>query len=87
MQFDQLKRRGSMTLGGATTWPLGAQAQQPGRMGRIGVVESSPEVKASLTAFQERLQQPGWTQARSVGIDYCSANGDQEPRKPTRANC
>jgi putative ABC transport system substrate-binding protein len=73
-------------LGGATVaWPLGARAQQPERMRRIGVLltlgESDPEVKASLTAFQEGLQQLGWAQGRNVWIDYRSASGDQERLK------
>src|SRR6478672_8210850 len=74
------------TLGGAATaWPLAVRAQQPKRMRRIGVLltlgVSDPEVKASLTAFQEGLQQLGWAQGRSVWIDYRSASGDQERLK------
>jgi putative ABC transport system substrate-binding protein len=87
MQFDQLKRREFIALlgGAAAAWPLAARAQQPERMRRIGVLltlgESDPEVKASLTAFQEGLQQLGWAQGRNVWIDYRSASGDQERLK------
>jgi hypothetical protein len=61
-------------LGGSAAWPLAARAQQAERVRRIGVLltlaESDPEVKASLTAFQERLQQLGWTQGRNLTCGY-----------------
>jgi putative ABC transport system substrate-binding protein len=54
--------------------PLAARAQQPERMRRIGVLtpftEDDHESKAWLMAFQEGLQQLGWTQGRNVSIDY-----------------
>jgi hypothetical protein len=37
MQFGQLKRREFNTLlAGAASWPLGARAQQPGQVQRVG---------------------------------------------------
>src|SRR6266436_4956304 len=69
------KRRDFITLlGGAVAWPLAARAQQPERMRRIGVL-SGPAVddqdnKVRLAAFQQRLQQLGWTDGHNVRIDY-----------------
>src|ERR1700694_2873591 len=51
-------------IGIATAWPLGAHAQQSGRMRRIGVLmalpESDREAQARLAAFREELQKLGW---------------------------
>jgi putative ABC transport system substrate-binding protein len=88
MQFDQLKRREFITLiGGATmAWPLAARAQQPERMRRIGVLiplaADDPEAKARLAAFQQGLQQLGWTEGSNMRIDArWSAGNAEEIRK------
>jgi len=65
------RRKFFATLGGAAAaWTLAARAQQQERMRRIGVLltlgESDLEMKALLTAFQERLQQLGWAAGRNV---------------------
>jgi putative tryptophan/tyrosine transport system substrate-binding protein len=70
-----MKRREFITLlGGAAAWPLGARAQQPERMPRIGVLmalaEDDPETKARLAAFRQGLEKRGWYEGRNVGIDY-----------------
>ena len=70
-----MRRREFLSLvAGATAWPIAARAQQPDGMRRIGVLtpftEGDQEAKAWLLAFQEGLQQLGWTQGRNVSIDY-----------------
>ena len=80
----RFKRREFVTLLGAATvaWPLAVHAQQPERMRRIGVLlafsESDPEAQTWATAFQEGLQRLGWTQGRSIRIDYRWAGTDHD---------
>ncbi len=58
----------------AVVQPLGARAQQPDRMRRIGVLmssaESDPEAPPRIAAFQQSLEKLGWTAGRNVRIDY-----------------
>jgi putative tryptophan/tyrosine transport system substrate-binding protein len=71
-----VKRREFITLlgGAAATWPMAAQAQQPERMRRIGVLMNlaadDTEAQARLAAFSQGLQELGWTVGRNVQIDY-----------------
>jgi putative ABC transport system substrate-binding protein len=71
-----MRRRDFITLlGGVTTaWPLTARAQQRERMRRIGVLSGlaadDQDIKVRLAAFQQRLQQLGWTDGHNVRIDY-----------------
>ena len=59
-------------LGGATTWPLAARAQQPDRMRRIDVLMNlpvdDPEAQVRVAAFPQRLEEWGWS--ANVAIDY-----------------
>src|SRR5262245_9808265 len=61
-------------VGGAGAWPLAASAQQVERMRRIAVLSSlaadDQGNTVRLAAFQQRLQQLGWTDGRNVRIDY-----------------
>jgi len=62
-------------LGSVASWPFATCAQQSNnQVRRIGVLtsftEGDPETKAWLMAFQEGLQQLGWTQGHNVSIDY-----------------
>jgi putative tryptophan/tyrosine transport system substrate-binding protein len=73
MQLDQIKRREFITLlGGAAAWPLAAEAQQPERMRRIGILmpyaPTDMEVQARVRAFQEELRKKGW--ARGVNVQF-----------------
>ena len=60
--------------GAAAAWPVGARAQQPERMRRIGVLtafaEDDPEIRTRLAAFRQGLEKRGWSEARNVRIDY-----------------
>jgi putative tryptophan/tyrosine transport system substrate-binding protein len=76
-----MRRREFITLlGGAATWPFIARAQQGERMRRIGVFTGTraddPDNKARFAAFEQALQQLGWTQGRDVRIDYRFSGGD-----------
>jgi putative tryptophan/tyrosine transport system substrate-binding protein len=80
MQFDQLKRRGFITLlgGAAVSWPLSARAQQPA-MPIVGVLDSvgSPTV---LPAFRDGLTETGYVAGRNVALDVRSTdNYDRLP--------
>ena len=76
-----MRRREFITLlGGAAAWPLAVRAQQSERMRRIGVLNPIPadhqEAPARTAAFQQGLQQLGWTVGLNVRIDYRWSGGD-----------
>src|SRR5207244_3113388 len=79
-----MRRRKFITLigGAAAAWPLAARAQQPDRMRRIGVLLGFPEAddegQASVAAFQQRLQELGWTIGRNIWIDIRWAGGEPD---------
>jgi putative ABC transport system substrate-binding protein len=83
MQFDQLNRREFITLlAGTAAWTLAARAQQPERMRRIGVLMTlaadDPFGQAQVAAFQQALQQLGWSDGRNVQIDIRWDESDAE---------
>jgi putative ABC transport system substrate-binding protein len=71
-----MQRREFITLlgGAAVAWPLGARAQQPERLRRIGVLEgygqSDPEGRARTESFAQGLQKLGWLDGQNVKIEY-----------------
>jgi putative ABC transport system substrate-binding protein len=76
-----MQRREFITvLCGAAAWPMTARAQQPERMRRVGVLTGTraedAESKARKAAFEQGLQQLGWTPGRNVRIDYRFSGGD-----------
>ncbi len=78
-----MKRREFITLiSSAAMWPLAAQAQQPERVRRIGVLMNfapdDAEGQARLAAFHQGLQQLGWTVGHNVRIDYRWGGADAE---------
>jgi putative tryptophan/tyrosine transport system substrate-binding protein len=72
-------------LFGAATWPLGAAAQQPEAMRRIGVLmPSDPQDvfgQQIIQALREGLQQHGWLEGRNIQIDVRWIAGDEDRRR------
>jgi putative ABC transport system substrate-binding protein len=78
-----MRRRDFIALaGGAAAWPLGARAQQPDPMRRVGlllgIAENDPEARLRVKAFQQGLRDLGWLDGRNVRIDYRFAASDPE---------
>ena len=67
----------------AAAWPLVAFAQQSGRMRRIGVLVGALDaddldLQARIGAFQQGLQQLGWSNGQNVQIDIRTGAGDAD---------
>jgi len=59
-------------LGGAAAWPVAAPAQQAGKLPTIGYLGQStlPVERQLVGAFVQRLGELGWTEGRTVAIEY-----------------
>jgi putative tryptophan/tyrosine transport system substrate-binding protein len=77
-----IRRREFLLLGGgaAAAWPLAAHAQQPGKLPTIGYLgTAAASAWAPWTAaFVQRLHELGWTDGRTVAIQYRWAEGHGE---------
>jgi len=81
-----MRRRDFITLiGGAAAalslfWPSAAKAQQPGKLPTIGFLGASTQSAWApwTAAFLQRLRQLGWTEGRTVAIEYRWAEGNSE---------
>jgi putative ABC transport system substrate-binding protein len=77
-----MKRREFITLlgGAAAAWPLAARAQQPEKMRRVGVLMNAtaeePEAQSYVAAFQQAMQEFGWSVGRNLRIDLRWGGGD-----------
>src|SRR5215831_17698363 len=72
----------ALISGVAAAWPLAAQAQQPARMRRIGVLMSvaadDPRSPVGIAAFLQGMAELGWTDRRNMVIDYRWAAGEAQ---------
>jgi putative ABC transport system substrate-binding protein len=68
--------------------PLVAEAQQPDRVRRLGLllpyVQSDPQAQARVNAFSAALQERGWTDGRNVRLEFRYTEG-QADRLPALA--
>ena len=84
MQFGQLKRREFITLLGSTVaaWPRAARAQQGERVRRVGVLMNAtaeePEAQSYVAAFQQGMQEFGWSVGRNLHINLRWGGGDAD---------
>jgi ABC-type uncharacterized transport system substrate-binding protein len=67
-------------LGGAVAWPLAARAQQAGKLPTIGFLGGATASAWSnwSAAFVQRLRELGWSEGRTVSIEYRWAEGRYE---------
>jgi putative ABC transport system substrate-binding protein len=66
-------------VGGAVAWSLSASAQQTEKLPTIGFLGGAARVFAPWTAaFVERLRELGWTEGRSIAIEYRWGEGRPE---------
>ena len=72
-------------LGGATTWPLAARAQQPERPRLVGVLmplsSDDPEAQARVAAFLQAMAELGWNDGRNVRFEYRWGTDSERHRK------
>src|SRR6266700_8400176 len=77
-----MRRRQFITLlaGSAIAWPLAARAQPAGKLPTIGFLgPSTPSADGPrMAAFVQRLRELGWTEGRTVAIEYRWAEGRPE---------
>src|SRR5215467_16023652 len=90
--FTHLAREGRMTVtigrrellvalgGAAAAWPLKARAQQPGRVWRIGVLETTSMAMnaTNFEVFRQSLRELGYIEEQNLIIEYRSAEGRGE---------
>jgi putative ABC transport system substrate-binding protein len=64
-----------VVAGAAAAWPLGARAQQPEQMRRIGILmnraANDAQGQARLTLFRQALLKLGWSEDRNIQIQVC----------------
>ena len=75
-----MQRRAFIGLvAGAAVWPLGADAQQAGKIARIGYLASNLANQGPVEAFRQGLRDLGYVEGRNVVIEYRDAQGKLEP--------
>jgi putative tryptophan/tyrosine transport system substrate-binding protein len=79
-----MKRREFISLlgGAAAAWPLAVRAQQPERARRVGILLNAAaedsEGQSYVAAFQEGMQELGWSVGRNLRIDLRWGGNDAD---------
>jgi putative ABC transport system substrate-binding protein len=64
--------------GAAAAWPLAARAQQPSKLPTIGFLGGATWESEWAAPFVRRLHELGWTEGRTVAIEYRWTEGRNE---------
>jgi hypothetical protein len=72
-----MKRREFIAgLGGVVAWPVGARAQQAGKLPTIGFLGADASAFSPWTdAFVARLREHGWIEGNTIAIEYRWSQG------------
>ena len=71
-----MRRREFITLlGVAVTWPLGALAQQTGKVWRVGMLDTTSATSPNVEAFRRGLRELGYVESQNLIIEYRSGEG------------
>jgi putative ABC transport system substrate-binding protein len=76
-----MERRAFLALvsGGLLSWPLAAEAQQPGKMPTIGFLGADASAFSPwVAAFVARLRELGWIEGSTIAIEYRWSQGRTE---------
>src|SRR5207244_4436929 len=80
--MSNMQRREFIALlgGAAAAWPLGAGAQQAGKLPTIGFLGSATAATQGewVAAFVQRLRELGWIEGHNLAIEYRWAEGRSE---------
>ncbi len=81
MHFDEPRRRDFIGLlgGAAAAWPVAVLAQPAGKLPTIGFLGADPAAFSPWTAaFVAHLRELGWTEGRTIAIEYRWSEGRTE---------
>jgi putative ABC transport system substrate-binding protein len=80
LRVDMKRRKFIGLIGSAAAWPIVARAQQPGKLPIIGFLGASTSSawRPWVSAFESRLRELGWTDGRTIAIEYRWAKGRSE---------
>src|SRR5258707_594089 len=66
-----MRRREFMTVvGGALSWPVAADAQQTGKMPRIGILNNGSAASTTNYPFFQGLRELGYTEGQNLAIEF-----------------